>query len=156
MNWKVATAALAVAAMAAAPLASAKPGNGNGNGNGNGTRQTATAPAPSPAKPGTAPQGKGAGKPSTPPGQIVSGIARSGAGAAGILGALSQLKPDVKGLQNALTRVSTEVVGRGTSSSRSRARAMTARMTKPAIPAPTRTAIIDPRLELSGPSCRGL
>lgn len=79
MKWKIATATLAAVAIASAPLAGARPGNGNGNGNGN--------------------------RPTTPPGQTISAIAKSGGGAAGVLGALIQLRPNNLGLQNALARV---------------------------------------------------
>lgn len=76
-KWKVATATLAAAAVFSAPVAGAAPGaNGNGN---NGGRTTI--------------------------GQTISAIAKSGGGAAGILGALVQLKPNNKGLQNALQRI---------------------------------------------------
>ncbi len=83
MNWKIAAAALATAAIVSAPLAGAVPGNGNGNGNGNG-------------------HGK---RPATPPGQTISAIAKNGGGAAGVLGALIQLKPTNLGLQNAFKHV---------------------------------------------------
>jgi hypothetical protein len=66
VNWKIATATLAAVAIAAAPMAGAKPGNGNGNGN------------------GTKPANQG---------QTISAVAKAGGGAAGVLGALVQLKP---------------------------------------------------------------
>lgn len=81
MNWKIAAAALATAAIVSAPLAGAVPGNGNGNGNGHGKR------------------------PATPPGQTISAIAKNGGGAAGVLGALIQLRPTNLGLQNAFKHV---------------------------------------------------
>lgn len=76
MKWKFAGVAIAAVAIAAAPLAGAKPAT-NGNGN----------------------------KPVTPPGKTISGIAKTGAGAAGVLGGLISLKPNNKGLQNALQQV---------------------------------------------------
>lgn len=78
MNWKIATATLAAVAIASAPMAGANPGNGNGNGS------------------GTKPANQG---------QTISAIAKSGGGAAGVLGALVQLKPNNLGLANALARV---------------------------------------------------
>ncbi len=75
MKWKVAAAVVATAAVVSAPMADAKPGNGNGK------------------------------KPVSPPGQTISAIAKSGGGAAGVLGALAGLKPNNKGLQNALKNV---------------------------------------------------
>ncbi|MCB0932818.1 MAG: hypothetical protein KDB71_13105 [Mycobacterium sp.] len=60
-----------------APAAGAAPNNGNGNSGG--ARNTI--------------------------GQTISAIAKNGGGAAGVLGALAQLKPNNKGLANALQRV---------------------------------------------------
>jgi hypothetical protein len=77
VKWKVATASVLAAAIVSAPVASAAPGNGNNGGSG--ARNTI--------------------------GQTISAIAKSGGGAAGILGALVQLKPNNKGLANALQRV---------------------------------------------------
>lgn len=76
MKWKIAAAAIAAAAIASAPLAGAKPST-TGNGN----------------------------KPTTPPGQTISSIAKAGGGAAGVLGGLIQLKPTNLGLPKALQRV---------------------------------------------------
>jgi hypothetical protein len=75
MKWKVATASVLAAAIVSAPVASAAPGNGNNGG----TRNNV--------------------------GQTISAIAKNGGGAAGILGALVQLKPNNKGLANALQRI---------------------------------------------------
>ena len=75
MNWKIATATLAAVAIASAPMAGAKPGKGND---------------------GTKPANQG---------QTISAVAKAGGGAAGVLGALVQLKPNNKGLQNALRNV---------------------------------------------------
>ena len=75
MNWKIATATLAAVAIASAPMAGAKPGKGND---------------------GTKPANQG---------QTISVVAKAGGGAAGVLGALVQLKPNNKGLQNALRNV---------------------------------------------------
>lgn len=77
MKWKVATAGLVAAAVMSAPIAGAAPNNGNGNSGG--ARNNI--------------------------GQTISAIAKNGGGAAGVLGALSQLKPNNKGLANALQRI---------------------------------------------------
>lgn len=79
MKWKIAAAAtLAAVAVSSAPIAGATPSaNGAANGK-NGT---------------------------TSVGKTISAIAKSGGGAAGVLGALSQLKPNNKGLLNALSQV---------------------------------------------------
>lgn len=76
MKWKIATASVLAAALMSAPVAGAAPGNSNGNGNSAGARNTI--------------------------GQTVSQIARTGGGSAGVLGALSQLKPANTGLAKAL------------------------------------------------------
>lgn len=76
MKWKIAAAAVATAAIVSAPLAGAKTNN-KGNGN----------------------------RPTTPPGQSISAIAKSGGGPAAILGALIGLKPTNPGLPKALTNV---------------------------------------------------
>ena len=82
MKWKIAAAAtLAAVAVSSAPLAGATPSAGSGNGNANGNRGT------------------------TSIGQTISAIAKNGGGAAGVLGALVQLKPGNFGLANALQRV---------------------------------------------------
>lgn len=77
MKWKVATASVLAAAIVSAPVASAAPGSGNNGGNG--ARNTI--------------------------GQTISAIAKNGGGAVGILGALVQLKPNNKGLANAVQRL---------------------------------------------------
>lgn len=74
MKWKIATASMVAAAIISAPVAGAAPGNGSGN-NG-GTRPNI--------------------------GQTISQIAKSGGGAAAILGQLVQFKPNNKGLARAL------------------------------------------------------
>lgn len=76
MKFKMAVASMAVAAMVTAPAANAAPNNGNGS-----NRNT------------------------TNIGQTISAIAKSGGGAAGVLGALVQLKPGNLGLLNALQKV---------------------------------------------------
>lgn len=75
VKWKVTAATLAAIAITSAPLAGAAPGNGNGK------------------------------KPVPSRGQTISAIAKAGGGAAGVLGALVQLKPGNLGLQNALKNV---------------------------------------------------
>lgn len=79
MKWKMAVATMTAAAMVSAPVAGAAPSNSNANANANGGRANV--------------------------GQTISAIARNGGGAAGVLGALGQLKPGNLGLANAFQRV---------------------------------------------------
>ena len=127
MNWKIATATLAAVAIYAAPMAGAKPGNGNGNGNG-----------------GTKPANQG---------QTISAVAKAGGGAAGVLGALVQLKPNNKGLQNALRNVTKPkptktttptTTGTSTSTSSSTSSSTTAPTTTTETTAPTTTETTAP------------
>lgn len=74
MKWKITTASVLAAAIMSAPVAGAAPGNDHGN-NG-GTRNTI--------------------------GQTISQIAKSGGGAAAVLGQLVQFKPNNTGLAKAL------------------------------------------------------
>ncbi len=120
MKWKIAAAALTAAAIVSAPLAGAKPAT-NGNGNGN--------------------------KPTTPPGRTISVIAKSGGGAAGVLGALVQLKPTnpglPKALQNATRTKTTSPTTSGTS---------TPSPTTSGTPAPTTTNTPSPTTDTPSPS----
>ncbi|HPX37222.1 MAG TPA: hypothetical protein PLH92_12140 [Mycobacterium sp.] len=80
MKFKVAAmTTLAAVAIASAPVAAAAP-NSNANGNSGSTPRNTI-------------------------GQTISAIAKSGGGAAGVLGALVQFKPGNLGLANALQRV---------------------------------------------------
>lgn len=123
MNWKIATATLAAVAIASAPMAGAKPGKGND---------------------GTKPANQG---------QTISAVAKAGGGAAGVLGALVQLKPNNKGLQNALRNVTKPkptktttptTTGTSTSTSSSTSSSTTAPTTTTETTAPTTTETTAP------------
>ena len=93
MKFKVAAVTtLAAVAIASAPVAAAAP-NTNANGNAGSSASTSA---------GT---NAGTGTPRNNIGQTISAIAKSGGGAAGVLGALVQFKPGNLGLLNALQRV---------------------------------------------------
>ncbi len=91
VKFKVAAVTtLAAVAIASAPVAAAAP-NTNANGNAGTSISTGT--------------NVNTGTPRNNIGQTISAIAKSGGGAAGVLGALVSLKPGNLGLINALQRV---------------------------------------------------